>query len=434
MPSYVLSTDNVSDNFDMMPMTMPGVDPSSALADPSAQMNTTTDSLDPSLQNNSSPPPSAATANNHWGVDTYRKVLGTSSDLYSQGYLDRSNDDPMDENMAVLSDDYLHGFDEAGFYTENAQESAPQNIQPINEDEKDLKRNPVARTIFRGGHWGLNEPNDMLSPDKSTQEADPSEYDPNTEGDPTLRKSMPPSYEDSGVGFVSASVRNAQEVLSDNTWFKGDSQSISNRLDTLEKCIKEVRRTASHVGLDERELATLGTIASHLELEKNDLTKVASEYVDFSMQEYYQSLPGGVVAQNYASLTANSELGEDDGTFLYREAKKVVDEVQNMNWDAYVTLGARLWVLDQDEKLLQSKEATKDAALYHVFQDSLPIREASVREKVIEGFVENVEKERAQLSAANRTRKNATKTAAVAHKESITQDMEDYFGPTTLWV
>lgn len=84
--------------------------------------------------------------NASWKGADFRRVLATDSDLYELGYKDRLDGKEMDQGLANLSQDYYQGYNQAGFYFERANESAPQNLVDIDERYKsnDLPRNPVA--------------------------------------------------------------------------------------------------------------------------------------------------------------------------------------------------------------------------------------------------------------------------------------------------
>jgi hypothetical protein len=55
----------------------------------------------------------------------------TDSQLYYRGYEDAKSGKPMDEDLAELSDDYFHGYDQFRFYHIPAQSSSPQSLYDI---------------------------------------------------------------------------------------------------------------------------------------------------------------------------------------------------------------------------------------------------------------------------------------------------------------
>lgn len=55
----------------------------------------------------------------------------TDSDLYKRGYMDAMQGKELDEDLAELSDDYFHGYDQYKYYHLDNQASAPQTLYDI---------------------------------------------------------------------------------------------------------------------------------------------------------------------------------------------------------------------------------------------------------------------------------------------------------------
>jgi len=55
----------------------------------------------------------------------------SDSQLYYRGYEDAKSGRPLDEDLAELSDDYFHGYDQFKFYHQMPQQSMPQNLYDI---------------------------------------------------------------------------------------------------------------------------------------------------------------------------------------------------------------------------------------------------------------------------------------------------------------
>jgi hypothetical protein len=66
------------------------------------------------------------------------------SELYNRGYLDAQAGKPLDEDLALLSDDYFHGYDQHKFYNKTPQQSVGQELY-------DLKPNSNAIPRSHGG-------------------------------------------------------------------------------------------------------------------------------------------------------------------------------------------------------------------------------------------------------------------------------------------
>ena len=84
-------------------------------------------------------------------LSAFNKVA-SDSELYYRGYEDAKAGRPMDEDLAELSDDYFHGYDQFKFYNMNAQGSVPQNLYDI---KPNSNNNP--RMTQGEADLGLNE-------------------------------------------------------------------------------------------------------------------------------------------------------------------------------------------------------------------------------------------------------------------------------------
>ena len=184
----------------------------------------------------------------------------------------------------------------------------------------------------------------------------------------------------------------AKTAAADNRWFNGTSESILTRLDRLQDILNRTRMAASNPNVGEREIERYANIIIELGAEKEQLEKLASEYVDFDTEDYLNSLPGGTIAKEYRiSSAGTSDLGADDGSFLYRTAAGIENEFENADWINFVTAGAEIWVEDQNNRLLTSQLDTREAAVYYVEKKTMPILDTVKRASIIDNFVDNVE-------------------------------------------
>ena len=80
----------------------------------------------------------------------------TSSDstMYYRGYEDAKVGRPLDEDLAELSDDYFHGYDQFKHYHEDPQKSAPQSLYDI---KPNSNNNPREKLTQGEADLGLNE-------------------------------------------------------------------------------------------------------------------------------------------------------------------------------------------------------------------------------------------------------------------------------------
>jgi len=226
-------------------------------------------------------------------------------------------------------------------------------------------------------------------------------------------------------------IRTASKVVREASWFDGSSSSIYTRLEQIQDVIDELKMASSSPNLDNGSLSKLANTLVELESERESLHKVASEYVDFDTEEYLQSLPGGTVASVYRTTDfGTADLGEDDGSLLYRTAKQVESEVADADWVNFVTAGAETWVEDQYPALLESQLSTREAAVYFVEQKTLPILDVQKRAAVITNFVDNVEICRRDKNASLTV--NDFNSVKHAHKKS-NFIVDDILGNSVNW-
>jgi len=187
-------------------------------------------------------------------------------------------------------------------------------------------------------------------------------------------------------------IRTATKIAGDTAWFRGDSESIFSRLDRLDEILNQMRTAASHPDAYDDDLEKYAGLITELDEEKSQLEKVAGTYVDFDAEEYLQSLPGGTVASEYRLTSAGTaDLGQDDGSVLYRTASAIENEYREADWINFVTAGAEIWIEDQNPQLLNDYTATREAAVFYVEKKTLPVLDVTKRASIIDNFVENIE-------------------------------------------
>lgn len=223
-------------------------------------------------------------------------------------------------------------------------------------------------------------------------------------------------------------------AASNVSWFNGTSESIFNRLDLLEDLLNRAHTAASNPNINDNDLQRFASAITELATEKEQLEKIASEYVDFDVDDYLNSLPGGTVAKEYRLSSAGTfDIGEDDGSLLYRTASAVQSEYDDADWINFVTAGAEIWTEDQSHHLLDNQSNTREAAVFYVESKTLPILDVTKRAAIIDNFVDNVEICRRAKTAGASFR--AVKTARANQlKASFVQDaLDDSFGDSINW-
>lgn len=224
-------------------------------------------------------------------------------------------------------------------------------------------------------------------------------------------------------------------AANDSTWFNGTSESILLRLDRLQDLLGRARMAASTPNLSNRELERYSNTITQLSTEKEQLEKIASEYVDFDVEDYLNSLPGGTIAREYrVSSAGTSDLGEDDGSFLYRTASKIQEEYEDNDWISFVTAGAEVWVEDQNHHLLKSQLNTREAAVYYVEQKTLPILDVIKRAAIIDNFVDNAEICRRAKNDISSFRTMKSASAKKLSSNFVKEALDDSFGDNINWL
>ena len=229
-------------------------------------------------------------------------------------------------------------------------------------------------------------------------------------------------------------IHTAKKVASDTNWFRGNSESIFGRLDRLQDILDNMRTAASDPNIWPGDLERIASYITELDEEKSQLEKLAGTYVDFDAEEYLQSLPGGTIASEYRVSSAGTvDLGEDDGSVLFRTASAVEAEYRDADWINFVTAGAEVWTEDQNDRLLNDYTATREAAVYYVEQKTLPILDVTKRASIIDNFIDNVEIcRRAKKQASQQKSEVDNKKLRLA--SSLTQDsINESFGNNINW-
>lgn len=230
-------------------------------------------------------------------------------------------------------------------------------------------------------------------------------------------------------------IREAKIAATDNSWFNGSSESILARLDRLQDILDTTRTAASNPNSSTKDLERYANILIELGAEKEQLEKLASEYVDFDTEDYLNNLPGGTIAKEYRVSSAGTmDLGEDDGSLLYRTASSINREFEDADWVNFVTAGAEVWVEDQNLRLLDSQLNTREAAVYYVEKSTMPILDVTKRAAIIDNFVDNVEicRRAKKQGSAFRGIKSASANKLAAN--FVNDALNDSFGDNLNWL
>jgi hypothetical protein len=227
----------------------------------------------------------------------------------------------------------------------------------------------------------------------------------------------------------------AKTAAADTRWFNGTSESILTRLDRLQEILDTTRMAASNLNASMNQIERYANILTELGSEKEQLEKLASEYVDFDTEDYLNSLPGGTIAKEYRiSSAGTSDLGVDDGSLLYRTAATIENEFEDADWINFVTAGAEVWVEDQHDRLLKSQLDTREAAVYYVERRTLPILDTIKRASIIDNFVDNVEICRRSKNEGTNFRSIKSASANKLSARFVEEAIDESFGNGLNWL
>jgi len=227
----------------------------------------------------------------------------------------------------------------------------------------------------------------------------------------------------------------AKTAAADTRWFNGTSESILTRLDRLQDILDRTRMAASNPNNSDRDIERYASIITEFSAEKEQLEKLASEYVDFDTEDYLNSLPGGTIAKEYrVSSAGTSDLGEDDGSLLYRTASSIESEYADADWINFVTAGAEVWIEDQSPRLLDSQLNTREAAVFYVERKTLPILDTIKRASIIDNFVDNVEICRRAKNEGQSFRNIKSANTNKLSARIIEERIDDSFGSGLNWL
>jgi len=73
-------------------------------------------------------------------VKLFNSKIATDSDNYNRGYNDAMNGQELDEDLALLSDDYYNGYEQYKFFNKTPQQSVRQNLYDIKPNSNGIPR------------------------------------------------------------------------------------------------------------------------------------------------------------------------------------------------------------------------------------------------------------------------------------------------------
>ena len=95
-------------------------------------------------------------------TEDYLEVIRTASDsdLYIRGYMDAMNGKPLDVELAEVSDDYFHGYEQYSFYHSKPLETVTHNLHDIKPNSNQVPRR-VEDNPSTGVHHEVSGPMEL---------------------------------------------------------------------------------------------------------------------------------------------------------------------------------------------------------------------------------------------------------------------------------
>ena len=211
-------------------------------------------------------------------------------------------------------------------------------------------------------------------------------------------------------------------------WFDGTARSIRTRIAEGTQLMKQARA------------AKVTNIKDQLREEIAVLEKMATEYDNFEQAEKLLDVPGGTVAMASANLIEGGlvDLGPDDGSWLYAEAKKVQQKAATRNWQRFATAEAAWWtqsVIEDSPALLNYASSLRQAAIDYAQVQTAQILDVGRKAKLIDDFVNNAEKERRRLKDVSvQGRRESMNKEADVKNAAYSQAVDAISGTDLLWI
>lgn len=195
------------------------------------------------------------------------------------------------------------------------------------------------------------------------------------------------------VGSLSERVAS---FVADDGWYSGHQSDIWERVAQAESLLEEV-----HKARVQNDDVSLRDAEAELKATIDVLKRTAAAYDESYEQEYIGGLPGGTIALDYSRpVDGLVDLGPDDGSWLFTEAKKIQREAARYDWDAFASEGAEDWVTEKahdNPEMLRHEVTTRMAAVDYARDKTMVLLDAAKRAAVIDAFVTNVEKHRRRV-------------------------------------
>lgn len=151
------------------------------------------------------------------------------------------------------------------------------------------------------------------------------------------------------------------------------------------------------------------------ELESSESERILSEAREESMEAriaaaYLPPLEDNLLPGSYTTLDSDYDergylnIGEDDGSILYRQAADVLNSVKHRRWEEFTTEGAREWFfakVSDSPVIVKHADVMYRAASEFASEQCAMVPDSALRKEIVRAFTDSVEYLRRQQLARN---------------------------------
>lgn len=167
----------------------------------------------------------------------------------------------------------------------------------------------------------------------------------------------------------------------DGDWYDGTNESIQTRHAGLNKWHHHFSAVLASPTVGSVELQEFPEFLAEIDRQKSLVDGMMFDLQIADRVGHLEDEDDHIVA------TATYDIGEDDGTPLYKAAAALRDEVDGFDWERFATVGAQEWLIDQSDLLLVDEELRYDAALEYVAEKTAVLNDNGRRQRVIDRFM-----------------------------------------------
>lgn len=154
--------------------------------------------------------------------------------------------------------------------------------------------------------------------------------------------------------------------------------------------------------------------------ERQQRARVAAELSELEYADDDTLFPG----QTVVGTNDPFDFGEDDGSAMYAEARKVVEAHANRNWESFCTEGARDWFYSNEAGMYRHADTTRIAAKQYVDEETSLVKDPATKTEIRRAFLASVDFLREEW---------LQKQASLTEPEEDIDVLSQYYDDETLW-